>query len=315
MSGKLVTLSGGVGGAKLVLGLSHVVQDDALLMACNTGDDFEHLGLTICPDVDSVLYALSGLSDQQRGWGRKNETWTFMSALGGLGGPEWFNLGDGDLATHVLRSDMLRRGASLGDVTAEIANRMGITATILPMSDDPVSTIVHTATGDMAFQHYFVREQCAPSVTGFTFDGIETARPNPALMQALTDGPEAIIIAPSNPYVSVDPILELPGLRAALKAADTPIVAVSPIVGGAALKGPAAKMMQELRKDVSVLGIAEHYRGLIDGLVIDAQDAELAPTIEAMGIATLATPSVMTDLATRIALAEATLEFARGLRG
>lgn len=313
MSGKVVTLSGGVGGAKLVLGLSHVVEGDRLLVACNTGDDFQHLGLTICPDIDSVLYALSDLSDQQRGWGRKDETWTFMAALSRLGGPDWFNLGDGDLATHVLRSDMLGRSSSLSDVTAEIAERMGITATILPMSDDPVSTVVHTATVDMAFQHYFVREQCAPVVTGFSFDAIERARPNPALIQALADDPEAIIIAPSNPYVSVDPILKLPGLRAGLKAAGTPIVAVSPIVGGAALKGPAAKMMQELGKDASVLGIAEHYLGLIDGLVIDAQDAGLATAIEDMGIATLATPAVMTDLASRIALAEATLEFAREL--
>ncbi len=314
MSGKVITLSGGVGGAKLVLGLSHVVDGDDLIVACNTGDDFQHLGLTICPDIDSVLYALSDLSDQQRGWGRKDETWTFMSALSGLGGPDWFNLGDGDLATHVLRSDMLREGKTLGDATADLADRMGITATILPMSDDPVSTVVHTATDDLAFQHYFVREQCAPVVTGFTFDGIERARPQTKLLDALATNPRAIIIAPSNPYVSVDPILKLPGLRAALDAAGAPIVAVSPIVGGAALKGPAAKMMEELGKDVSVLGIAEHYRGLIDGLVMDTEDADLAPTIKDMGIATLATPSVMTDLASRIALAETTLEFAAGLR-
>lgn len=314
MSGKVITLSGGVGGAKLVLGLSHVVKGDRLLVACNTGDDFQHLGLTVCPDIDSVLYALSGLSDQKRGWGRKDETWTFMSALRDLGGPDWFNLGDGDLATHVLRSDLLRQGKSLSEVTADLADRMGIRATILPMSDDPVWTIVHTATEELAFQHYFVREQCAPVVTGFTFDGIERARPSPRVMQALEESPKAIIIAPSNPYVSVDPILTLPGLRAALKAAGTSIVAVSPIVGGAALKGPAAKMMQELGKDVSVLGIAEHYRGLIDGLVIDAQDAALASAIEDMGIVTLATPSVMTDLPSRIALAEATLEFAMDLR-
>ena len=314
MSGKVITLSGGVGGAKLVLGLSHVVEGDDLLVACNTGDDFQHLGLTICPDIDSVLYALSGLSDQQRGWGRKDETWTFMSALSGLGGPEWFNLGDGDLATHIVRSDMLRDGKSLSETTAELANRMGVTATVLPMSDDAVSTIVHTATEDLAFQHYFVREQCVPVVTGFSFDGIERAQPQARLLDGMVAIPEAIVIAPSNPYVSVDPILALPGLRAAMKTARAPVVAVSPIVGGAALKGPAAKMMQELGKDVSVLGIAEHYRGLIDGLVIDTEDAGLAPAIEDMGIAALVTPTVMTDLASRIGLAKDTLKFAGELR-
>ena len=314
MSGKVITLSGGVGGAKLVLGLSHVVEGDDLLVACNTGDDFQHLGLTICPDIDSVLYALSGLSDQQRGWGRKDETWTFMSALSGLGGPEWFNLGDGDLATHIVRSDMLRDGKSLSETTAELANRMGVTATVLPMSDDAVSTIVHTATEDLAFQHYFVREQCVPVVTGFSFDGIERAQPQARLLDGMAAIPEAIVIAPSNPYVSVDPILALPGLRAAMKTARAPVVAVSPIVGGAALKGPAAKMMQELGKDVSVLGIAEHYRGLIDGLVIDTEDAGLAPAIEDMGIAALVTPTVMTDLASRIGLAKDTLKFAGELR-
>ena len=314
MNGKVIALSGGVGGAKLVLGLSHVVDSDKLLVVCNTSDDFQHLGLTICPDIDSVLYAVSGLSDQQRGWGRKNETWAFMSALRDLGGPDWFNLGDGDLAMHVLRSELLRRGKTLSGVTAELASRMGIATTILPMSDFPVSTVVHTATEDLAFQHYFVREQCAPRVTGFTFDGIEQASPQVKLLEVLATNPEAIIIAPSNPYVSIDPILELPGLRKALKAADAPIVAVSPIVGGAALKGPAAKMMQELGKDVSVFGIAQHYQGLIDGLVIDAQDARLASAIEDIGIATFTTSSVMTDLADRIALARDTFEFACGLR-
>ena len=198
-------------------------------------------------------------------------------------------------------------------MTVDLAARMGVTATVLPMSDDPVSTIVHTANEDLAFQHYFVREQCAPSVTGFSFAGIEAARPAPLLLEALADTPDAILIAPSNPYVSVDPILSLPGLRSALKAAGVPIVAVSPIVGGAALKGPAAKMMQELGKDVSVLGVAQHYQGFIDGLVIDQQDAGYAPQIEEMGIATLSAQTVMTDLASRVGLAKVTLNFAKGL--
>lgn len=311
MTGAVVTLSGGVGGAKLVSGLAQVVRGDDLIVACNTGDDFDHLGLRVCPDIDSVLYALAGLSDQGRGWGRKDETWTFMAALKGLGGPGWFNLGDGDLATHVLRSDLLRHGYSLSDATLDLARRLGIGAQILPMSDETVATIVQTETGPLAFQDYFVRDQCAPVVTGFAFDGLARARPQCRILDALRAGPMAIVIAPSNPYVSIDPILHLPGMREALGAARAPVVAVSPIVGGKALKGPAAKMMQELGRDVSVLGVARHYRGLIDGLVIDLQDAALAPAIRDLGIAVHVAQTVMTGAESRAALARATLDFAR----
>jgi len=310
MTGSVVTLSGGVGGAKLVLGLSKIIAGGSLIVACNTGDDFDHLGLRVCPDIDSVIYALSGLSDQVRGWGRKDETWTFMAALKNLGGPHWFNLGDGDLATHVLRTDLLRQGVSLSDVTLVQAKRLGVGATILPMSDDPVATIVQTQAGDLTFQNYFVRDQCGPTVTGFAFDGIDSASPQNRILEALRSGPEAIVIAPSNPYVSVDPILQLPGMRDALEAAAAPIVAVSPIVGGKALKGPAAKMMKELGKDVSVLGVALHYQGLIDGLVIDVQDADLASEIRGLGIEPHITQTIMTDTESRIALAKSTLEFA-----
>ena len=313
MTGKVITLSGGVGGAKLVLGLSHIVMGGDLVVACNTGDDFDHLGLRVCPDIDSILYSLSGLSDQQRGWGRRDETWTFMSALGDLKAPNWFNLGDGDLATHVFRSDLLRQGQLLGAVTAELALRLGITATICPMSDDPVATIVQTPEGELAFQHYFVREQCKPSVTGFRFEGLNAASLNGTVADALNDNPRAIIIAPSNPYVSVDPILHIPGMMDALIAADAPIVAVSPIVGGQALKGPAAKMMAELGIDVSVLGIARHYHELLDGLIIDQIDANLAPKIEAMGLKVHVTQTIMSDLKSRIDLASATLAFTNEL--
>lgn len=311
MTGAVVTLSGGVGGAKLISGLAQVVRGDDLIVACNTGDDFDHLGLRVCPDIDSVLYALAGLSDQGRGWGRKDETWTFMAALKGLGGPGWFNLGDGDLATHVLRSDLLRHGYSLCDATLDLARRLGIGAQILPMSDETVATIVQTETGPLAFQDYFVRDQCAPVVTGFAFDGLARARPQCRILDALRAGPMAIVIAPSNPYVSIDPILHLPGMREALGAARAPVVAVSPIVGGKALKGPAAKMMQELGRDVSVLGVARHYRGLIDGLVIDLQDAALAPAIRDLGIAVHVAQTVMAGAESRAALARATLDFAR----
>jgi len=310
LSGPVLTLSGGVGGAKLVLGLSKILDGDDLVVACNTGDDFDHLGLRICPDIDSVIYALSGLSDQQRGWGRRDETWTFMSAVKDLKGPDWFNLGDGDLATHVLRSEFLRQGQTLGAVTADLAACLGITANVCPMTDDPVATVVQTPTGDLAFQHYFVREQCQPTVTGFHFDGIAKAQPNDQVINALRSDPKAIIVAPSNPYVSVDPILHIPGMLDALKGAKAPIVAVSPIVGGQAIKGPAAKMMAELGKDVSVLGIAQHYRDLLDGLVIDQQDAHLAAEIERLGMRVHIAQTLMTDLDTRVSLAQTTLDFA-----
>jgi LPPG:FO 2-phospho-L-lactate transferase len=313
MSNQVVTLSGGVGGAKLVQGLSHVVAGADLIVACNTGDDFDHLGLRVCPDIDSVLYALDGISDQQRGWGRRDETWTFMSALKGMGGPDWFNLGDGDMATHVVRTDALRQGKTLSDVTSELAKGMGILANVLPMSDDPVATIVQTENGDLEFQQYFVGQQCKPEVTGFVFENIANARPQAQILAALDSKPRAIIIAPSNPYVSVNPILELPGMLAAMTVSNSPIVAVSPIIGGQAVKGPAAKMMAELGKDVSVLGIAQHYQGLIDGLVIDEQDAQLAQEIEGTGIATCVAPTLMSDVQSKTALAEVTLDFAERL--
>ena len=313
-AGGLIALSGGVGGAKLVLGLSHLPEADALTVVTNTGDDFDHFGLRICPDTDTVLYTLGGLADKARGWGREGETWGFMQAMAALGGADWFNLGDADLALHVLRSHRLRAGETLSRITADIAARMGITARILPMSDDPVATIVETPDGPLPFQHYFVRERCAPVATGFAFAGLDAARPNPALIEALGRAPAAILIAPSNPYVSIDPILGLPGLRAAIKASGAPVVAVSPIVGGAAIKGPAAKMMGELGADVSALGIARHYAGLVDGLIVDEADAALVPAIEDLGIEAIAAPTLMTDLASRIALARVTADFAGRLR-
>ncbi|MCP4246779.1 MAG: 2-phospho-L-lactate transferase, partial [bacterium] len=209
--GRIIALSGGVGGAKLVLGLAHAVPPEWLITVTNTADDFDHFGLRICPDTDTVLYTLSGLADPEKGWGRANETWTFMQAMKDLGGTDWFNLGDGDLALHVLRTERMKKGASLTEITADVANSMGITATVLPMCDQPVATMVDTTQGRLAFQEYFVRERCAPQVTGFEFAGIDSARPNPALVAALADRPEAVIIAPSNPFVSVDPILAIPG--------------------------------------------------------------------------------------------------------
>lgn len=313
--GRIIALSGGVGGAKLVLGLSHLVDGDALTVVTNTGDDFDHFGLRICPDTDTVLYTLGGLADKERGWGREGETWAFMQAMGALGGEDWFNLGDADLALHVLRTTRLAAGDTLSRITADVAARMGIAARILPMSDDPVATIVNTPDGPLPFQQYFVRDRCAPVVTGFKFSGLEAARPNPALLAGLKNAPAAILFAPSNPYVSIDPILGLPGLRDALKASGAPVVAVSPIIGGTAVKGPAAKMMAELGADVSSLGIARHFAGLIDGLIVDEADAGLMPAIEDLGMRAMAVPTLMTDLASRIALGRIAMDFAADLRG
>jgi LPPG:FO 2-phospho-L-lactate transferase len=310
MNRRVVVLSGGVGGAKLVLGLSHLVTDQRLVVACNTSDDFVHLGLHISPDIDSVFYALAGLSDEQRGWGRRDESWAFMAALDQLGGENWFNLGDADLALHVLRTQMLDQGMSLSEVTSRLVTGLGITAELVPMSDERVSTRVLTSDGELMFQHYFVRDQCVPEARGFRFDGIEDAAPARVITEALEDDPRAIIIAPSNPYVSIDPILGLKNMRQALISAKAPVVAVSPIIGGQAIKGPAAKMMTEMGEEVSSIGIARHYAGLIDGLVIDSEDAKHAAEIEAMGIRVLVTPTRMTDLGTRIRLARDTLDFA-----
>jgi LPPG:FO 2-phospho-L-lactate transferase len=314
-TGKVIVLSGGVGGAKLVLGLAHAMAPEDLIAITNTGDDFTHYGLRICPDTDTVLYTLSGLADRQKGWGRANETWTFMEALGSLGGEQWFNLGDGDLALHVLRTDLLNKGETLSSVIAGIARSLAIKPAILPMCDQTVSTIVDTPDGKLGFQDYFVREQCRPRAIGFEFQGIQNARPNPALVEALAGTPAAIIIAPSNPFVSVDPILSLPGMREALRDCGAPIVAVSPIVGGRAIKGPAAKMMSELGLQVSATEIARRYANFIDLLIIDEQDINCTDAIVESGVNVLAAPAIMTSLADRIALAKTTLEAARRLRG
>jgi LPPG:FO 2-phospho-L-lactate transferase len=311
---RVVALSGGVGGAKLVIGLAQKIEPGRLLVVANNGDDFEHLGLTICPDADTLLYAGAGLDNPQTGWGRRDETWTFMAVLADLGSPSWFQLGDGDLALHVLRSERLRKGEALSAITDELRERMGISFRIMPMSDDPVRTWVDTDEGRLAFQDWFVGRRCAPRVTGLAFVGAESARPAPGLVEALGSGElEAIVICPSNPLISVGPILAVSELRTALERARAPIIAVSPLVGGRALKGPAAKMMTELGLGSDALAIARLYAGLIDGLIIDQADADQAGPIEELGIRVLVAPTVMTSLDSRIALAGMALDFASTL--
>lgn len=310
-----LALSGGVGGAKLALGLAHCLEPTELTIAANIGDDFEHLGLTICPDIDTLTYTLSGVSNQQLGWGRAGDTPTFMHALKELGGETWFHLGDGDLALHVARSHRLRLGESLSQITADVSQKLGIAARILPASDDRVRTIVQTAAGPLPLQHYFVRDQCAPEVSGFIYEGAESARVNPEILDTLASPSlSAVIICPSNPYISIDPMLSMPELTQALKRCPAPIVAVSPIVGGQSLKGPTAKMMQELGAEVSAVTVARHFTDFIDGFILDPADAKLESAVRAEGINCHMTPSVMKSLDDRVHLAKETFEFATSMR-
>jgi LPPG:FO 2-phospho-L-lactate transferase len=270
---RIVTLTGGVGGAKLVLGLMRIYPPEQITAIVNTGDDFRHFGLTISPDIDTLLYTLSGKANAAQGWGREGESWSFMDALKSLGGEDWFLLGDGDLALHVLRSHLLARGDTLSSITASFAAAWGLDLTILPMSDDPVATHLNTSEGDMPFQRYFVGRRCAPEVRTIRFEGAERAIPAAGVIEAITaPDTRAIVIAPSNPWLSVDPILAVPGIREALASARAPVVAVSPIVGGQAVKGPTAKLMQELGLTVTNKSIAAHYADVIDGLLIDERD-------------------------------------------
>jgi LPPG:FO 2-phospho-L-lactate transferase len=305
---QVLALSGGVGGAKLALGLSRVLPPGKLTVVANTGDDFEHLGLHIAPDLDTLTYALAGLDNPQTGWGRRDETWSFMAALAELGGETWFRLGDRDLAMHVERTRRLKAGETLSGITADLARRLGIAARILPMTDDRVRTRVETRAGVLDFQRYFVGLQCAPQVTGFVFDAAERAVPHPNVMAALRDpGLRAVIICPSNPFISIDPILALPGLQAALAATAAPVIAVSPIIAGRAVKGPTAKMMAELGLAVAPTTVAAHYRGLIDGYMMDDADSHMAAMLD-MPVETART--LMQSLDDREALARAVLDFA-----
>ncbi len=310
-----VALSGGVGGAKLALGLCDVLEDAGrLTVVANTGDDFEHLGLRVCPDLDTLTYTLAGLANPETGWGRAGESGAFMEALDALGGETWFFLGDKDLAIHVERTRQLRAGESLSAVTSDLCARLGIEARIVPMSDDPVPTVVETEDGPLAFQHYFVRERCRPKVMGFRHEGAEQARPSTGFLDALA-APDlgAVIICPSNPYISIDPILTLPGVRAALEACRAPVIAVSPIIGGQAVKGPTAKMMAERGIAPNAAAIAEHYAGLIDGFVLDEADRDAAAGIAATGVAVEVTATMMNARAEKQALARAVLAFAERL--
>ncbi len=293
----VVALSGGIGGAKLALGLSRILPADNLLVVANVGDDFEHLGLHISPDVDTLMYTLAGLDNTKLGWGRQDETWSFMETLRALGGEDWFRLGDRDLAVHVERTRRLRQGETLSSITADFCRRLGVGPRVLPATDDPVRTRLRTDEGWLDFQDYFVRLQCRPVVREVAFEGAKDARPHPDLLAALRDERlRAVIICPSNPFISIEPILAVAGMRRALSACAAPVIAVSPLIGGRAVKGPTAKMMGELGIKPSAAAVAKRYGDLLDGYVMDIGDAEevanVAPRV------TLA-PTLMTNLAER----------------
>ena len=302
----VLALTGGVGGAKLALGLTHVLDPDEVVFVVNTGDDFEHLGFHICPDVDTLTYTLAGAANPETGWGRTDESWHFMEALAQLGGETWFRLGDRDLALHVRRRALLGEGKDLTEVTALLARSLGIRHRILPMSNDPVRTRVHTPDGPLAFQHYFVRDRCQATATGFEFAGAESAAVNPAVP---FDAVRATVICPSNPFVSVDPIFAVPGMRESLQRTDAPVVAVSPIVGGRAIKGPTAKMMREMGMPATTLEVARHYIGSATHFVIDEVDAAAEGAVRALGFETLVAQTVMTTLQDRVDLARTVLDF------
>ena len=302
----VLALTGGVGGAKLAWGLAKLLSAEEAIFVVNTGDDFEHLGLPISPDIDTLTYTLAGVANPTAGWGRQDETWHFMETLQRLGGETWFRLGDRDLALHVRRRSLLRQGHGLTAATALIAAHLGIRHRILPMSDDPVRTQVLTADGALAFQHYFVRDACAPAVRGFEFHGAASARVNPAIP---TRGLSAVVVCPSNPFVSVAPILAVPGMKERLADAGAPIVAVSPIVGGKAVRGPTAKMMRELGVAATTLEVAKRYAGFATHFVIDEVDGDAQPAVAALGLETTIAQTVMRTSEDRIALARSVLDF------
>jgi LPPG:FO 2-phospho-L-lactate transferase len=314
VGGKIVALAGGVGGAKLALGLYRYLQqkDRAkdLAVIVNTGDDMEYLGLRISPDLDTVMYTLAGLANPTTGWGLKDDTAQALQMLGRYGHDNWFWLGDQDIATHLIRTQALRNGQSLTQVTAEMRTALGIECELLPMSDEPVRTIIETEeAGDLAFQEYFVKRRAADNVKSLTFQGIEQAEIPVEVCHALTD-PALIIICPSNPYLSIRPILEIPGMRQLISSSSAPIVVVSPIVGGAALKGPAAANMRSLsgEKEASALGVARLYAGFAQRFVLDQVDADQKAEIEKLAFKVMVTNTIMKDDESKIGLAREILE-------
>jgi LPPG:FO 2-phospho-L-lactate transferase len=309
---KVCALAGGVGGAKLASGLQDVLAPGDLSVVVNTADDFDLWGLHICPDLDTVVYTLAGISNPDTGWGIADESFETLNMLESYGEETWFKLGDRDLATHILRTSRMHSGETITEVTVGLSVALGVESAVLPMSDDPVSTVLDTPEGRLDFQEYFVRRGQRDEVLGIELRGIQDAGPTERVLAALSDA-DAIVLCPSNPVVSVGPILALPGITEALASSSAPKVAVSPIVGGRALKGPADRMLASLGHEVSATGVARMYAGLVDGMVVDRTDEGERAGIEALGMCVLTTGSVMRDTEDRARLAAETLEFGAGL--
>ena len=309
-----LALSGGIGGAKLALGLEHIFNSPNLMIAGNTGDDFEHFGLFISPDLDTLLYTLSGKSDPERGWGLANETWSFMEAMEEIGGETWFQLGDRDLAIHLERTRRLNEGERLSSITSSFCKKFGVKSQIVPATDDSLKTLVKTPEGILSFQHYFVKDQCRSKILALQFEGSENAHPSFALGKALESSLlEMVVICPSNPFLSVDPILAIKGLKEKLKKCKARVIAVSPIVDGNAVKGPTANNMRDLGLTVSSFSIAKYYSDFIDGFILDKGDEKEINKIESLGLRVGLADTVMTDLKSKIKLAEDVIRFSETL--
>jgi LPPG:FO 2-phospho-L-lactate transferase len=307
----VVAISGGVGGAKLALGLDRTLRAGELTVVVNTGDDFDHFGLRVCPDLDTVLYTLAGVADPIQGWGRRDETWTLMQTLATLGEQTWFKLGDADTALHVARTHRLNQGSNLSEVMEHFRTQFGVASRILPMTDDRVETRIDTDEGDLAFQDYFVRRRCEPRALAIRFVGAASALPAAAVLTTLASPAlEAIVLCPSNPYLSIDPLLAIGSLRKSLENRAAPLIAVSPLIGGRAVKGPTAKIMQELGIPMTPSAIYEHYQGLLDAMVVDSADAHAAKPIP---IPVFSTATLMSSLDDRLRLARFVLDCARSL--
>lgn len=306
---KVVALAGGVGGAKLADGLGKILSKD-LTVVVNTGDDFDHLGLKICPDLDTVCYTLAGLANPETGWGQKDETWNALGSVSRLGGPDWFRIGDHDLGTHLERTRRLAGGLSLSNITRDFCVAWGIAPVVLPMSDDLVPTVVLSDEGALPFQEYFVHRQCQPRVKGFRFERVEKARPAPGVISAIKEA-SLVVICPSNPWVSIDPILSIRPLRMEIESKI--VIAISPIIGGAAVKGPAAKMYREMGIEPSPLSVARHYGEMLDGFVFDHVDADFEAEIKHMGVIPWTAQTLMRNPKDRSQLAREVLSFGERL--
>jgi LPPG:FO 2-phospho-L-lactate transferase len=309
---KVLALAGGVGGAKLAAGLEAALSPGDLAVVVNTADDFDLWGLRVCPDLDTVMYTLAGISNRRTGWGVEDESFAALDMLARYGEDTWFKLGDRDLATHILRTARLRAGEPLTRIIADLSDALGVRSAVLPMCDEPVATVLDTPDGHLEFQEYFVRRGQRDLVRGIELRGIEDARPTEAAMGAL-EAADLVVLCPSNPVVSIGPILAVPGMQGALEASRAPKVAVSPIVGGRALKGPADTMLASMGHEVSAAGVARMYEGLVEGMVIDRVDEEERSGIEALGMGVLATATIMRDEPDRARLAREVIEFGAGL--